>query len=74
MRALLTEMARRILRAAIFKGSYRPVTKDALDHCIDLCAEGFLTEDDNSPGVYRATNEGEEALLKFDSIPARKRA
>lgn len=45
------------------------MTKVALDDCLELCGDGFLEEEDNAPGVYRPTAEGEKALEKWDGLP-----
>jgi len=71
VKCLLSNLSRSILRGAIDRGSYRPSSKNQLDHVIDLCAHGLMTEHDNYPGTYTATKEGESALDKWDAIPGK---
>lgn len=58
----LTKEHLQILRTASDRGSFRPSSKAQVDRCLKLCGAGYLEENDNAPGVYEITREGETAL------------
>ena len=58
----LTKDDVKLLKVAAHHGSVRVTSKAKLDRAIVLAAHGLLSENDNAPGVYEITPEGERAL------------
>lgn len=58
----LSKNQKAVMTAAGLRGSIRPMTKDQVDACLRLLANGLMTENDNAPGVYTLTAEGERRI------------